>query len=463
VTPLARRKPKPDSDASQGYIAPALSSDLTFRTQGSSGLRQYGGWVREEFLPQLVGRQAARTYREMQDNSPAVGAILFAIQQSMRQATWRVEPANDSAAAREAAAFVDSCRDDMSHSWTDFIAESLSMLPYGFAVHEIVYKRRMGRDVRKGQHKSKYDDGRIGWAKLPLRGQDTVIKWFFDDEGDITGLTQQPYYGGLIDIPIEKLLLFRPKAHKNNPEGYSILRTAYRPWFFLKRLEEQEAIALERMSGTPEYRVPGALLEAAAAGDTKASAALSMFKRIVTNIRIDEQMGLITPSDVYQNQDGTLSNVPMYEFKYNVPQAGRGGANFDPSIDRYKLDIMTSVLADFLSLGHDAHGTQSLADNKVDLFLKATEGWMQANADVLNNCALPRLWKLNGFDDALMPTLRPDMPQRTDLDALSAFLLRLNQAGMTLFPDAALEEYLRDVSDLPETSKPSPPMGERAG
>lgn len=448
--------PNPVNDSSRGYVAPAMSSDLVFIAKGSTGLRQYGGWVREEFLPQLRGRQAARVYREMSDNSPTVGAILFAIQQSMRQVSWRVLGHDDTPQSAEKEEFVESLMDDMSDTWPDFIAESLTMLPYGFAPHEIIYKKRLGRKPNgklpngKPLASSKFDDGLVGIKRLPLRGQDTVIKWFFDDEGEVTGVTQQPWFGGLIDIAIEKLLLFRPKAHKNNPEGYSILRTAYRPWYFLKRLEEQEAVYLERMSGTPEFRVPAELLNKAAAGDATASLALEQYKRIIRNVRIDEQMGLVTPSDTYKNPDNTLSTVPQYEFKYNVPTGGRTAAAFGPSIERYKLDIMTSVLADFLTLGHSARGTQSLATTKVDLFFQATEGWLGSNADVLNNYLLPRLWDLNGFDLEEIPKFEPDMPERTDLDALSNFVLRMSQAGMTLFPDEETENYLRDVSGLPE-------------
>jgi hypothetical protein len=332
------------------------------------------------------------------------------------------------------------------------------MLPYGFAPHEIVYKRRLGEQKRDpsgklGTPSSKYDDGKIGWSKLALRGQDTILKWFFDEEGDVTGMTQQPWFGGLIDIPIEKLLLFRPRAWKNNPEGYSILRSAYRPWWFTKRLEEQEAISLERMSGTPEYRVPNELLEAAAAGSADALAALEAFKRIVTGIKVDEQMGLITPSDTYVDGDGKHSNVPMYEFRYNVPAGSKTQANFDPSIERYKLDIMTSVLADFLVLGHSSRGTQSLAVTKVDLFFQATEGWLGSNAAVLNQDGIRRLWDLNGLPEDTMPQLVPEMPKRVDMDSLGTYVLQLSQAGARLFPDDDLENYLRDVADLPELSE----------
>jgi hypothetical protein len=392
----------------------------------------------------------------MLDNSPTVGAIMFAINQSMRQVSWRVEAPDDTPNSIEGSEFLESCMEDMSQSWPEFISESLSMLTYGFAPHEIVYKRRLGRQKQSSQAKratSKYTDGKIGWKKLALRGQDTVLKWFFDDEGDITGMTQQPWFGGLIDLPINKLLLFRPHAHKNNPEGNSILRSAYRPWWFTKRLEEQEAIALERMSGTPEFRVPNKLLEAAANGDPNALAALQQFKNIVTSIKVDEQMGLITPSDTYMNADGTPSTVPMYEFVYNVPKGTRTAVQFDPSIERYKLDIMTSVLADFLTLGHSARGTQTLGVTKLDLFFQATEGWLDANAAVLNDFGVARLWELNGEDEDTRPRLAPDMPKRVDLDSLGNYIYNMAQAGFQISADDDLQNYLRDVADLPEMSE----------
>jgi hypothetical protein len=454
----------PLMDGSGGWPIPVMSAGMTFSDVGSSGLRQWGGWVREEFLPQLVGRQAARTYREMLDNSPTVGAINFAIQQSMRQVDWRVEPASDKPEAQWAAEFVESLMDDMSHTWGDFITETLSMLPYGYAPHEICYKRRLGRDPGNGPNgkelpRSKYKDGLIGLRKLPIRGQDTILKWFFDTDGEILGLTQQPWVGGLIDIPIEKLLLFRPRSHKNNPEGYSILRTAYRPWFFTKRMEEQEAIMFERFSGFPVITIPQELVENAASKDPDiagpAQAAMAMYRRIVTNVRIDEQMGALLPSTPYRDADGKPTNIPMYDFKLVTPTAGKGSVDGDKSIERYKLDIMTSVLADFLSMGHTSRGAQNLAETKVDLFFQAIEGWLQSNADVLNDHLLPRLWRLNGLDYDNMPRFQPDMPQRIDLDGLSNFVLRMSQAGARLFPDDDVENFLRDAAGIPDISEDS--------
>ena len=46
---------------------------------GSTGLRAYGGYVTEEFLPELRFQQGARKYREMADNDPIVGAVLYGL------------------------------------------------------------------------------------------------------------------------------------------------------------------------------------------------------------------------------------------------------------------------------------------------------------------------------------------------------------------------------------------------
>lgn len=452
----------PYSDGSGGALPPVLSYGLNFRDYGSYGLRQYGGWVREEFLPQLVGREAARVYREMLDNSSTVGAMVFAITQAMRKVAWRVEPASDKAAAKREAEFADSLRQDMSHTWEDFIAEALSMLGYGFSVHELVYKKRLGANPPKPEDAtedlpgSKFNDGRIGWRRLPIRGQDTVIKWFFDQNGQVRGVTQQPWVGTLIDIPIEKMLLFRPTQHKNNPEGRSILRNAYRSYYFVKRLEELEAILFERMAGFPVCYVPNALLEKALAQnpDQASVQALAAYKKLVTNVRIDEQMGAILPSDTYRDADGNASNVRMYEFKLLTPEHGRAGVDVDKTITRHKIDMLMTLLCDFIQMGHEVRGTNNLATTKVDMFYGAIEGWLHSLAEVMNRYALPRAWDMNALNRDLMPRYVPDMPQRLDLDGLGSFIGNLAAAGMPLFPDEELESYLRDAAGLPEIDSP---------
>lgn len=461
----------PYSDGSGNWRPEALGAGMNFKDFGSYGLRQYGGWVREEFLTQLIGQRAATAYREMMDNSATVGAMIFATTQAMRRVDWRVEPVDDSAKAKKYAEFADSLRLDMSHSWEDFITEALSMLGYGFSFHELVYKRRTGLvpELQKYAQRSDpaldeipsslYSDGLIGWRRMPIRGQDTVLKWFFDSNGQIRGMTQQPWVGTLIDIPIEKGLLFRPSQHKNNPEGRSILRNAYRSYYFIKRLEELEAILFERMAGFPIMYVPNKLLEAATAigagFDANAAATLAYFKKMVTNIRIDEQMGAIIPSDVYRDSEGKPTAQRMYQFELVTPSGGsKSSMDSDEIIDRHQVEILMTILCDFIQMGHDVRGTNNLAMTKVDMFYAAIEGWLDSIAGVINRYALPRIWALNGFDMNYMPKYVPDMPQRLDLDGLGMFIANLANAGMPMFPDEELQEYLRDAAGLPEITSP---------
>ncbi len=461
-----RKALNPTTDSSFGYIPPSIDdTGLLFHDVGSSGLRQFSGWVREEFLQQLQGRQGARVYREMLDNSSMVGAITFAIIQTMRDVEWRVIPADQTPDAIEKADWADSLRGDMSHPWEEFITEALSMITFGYAPHEIVYKKRLGRNPPKeslgssaGQPNtladddpptSLYDDGTIGIRRLPLRGQDTILKWFFGRNGQILGYTQQPWMGPMIDIPIEKSLLFRPMQYKNNPEGRSVLRNSYRSHYFIKRLEEMQAINLERMSGVPTLYVPSMVL---AGQDEQSKAAVEAYKRIVTNVRQDEQMGVLLPSDTYRNADGTVTQVKMYEFKLEAP-ASRASADFETAIVRNKLDILTTVLADFIALGHGSRGTQALATSKIDMFYSAVSGWLSSIAAVLNRYMLPRLWALNGWDYASMPSYEPDLPQRVDLDGLSTFMLQLFQAGISFGDDPEVKAYLRDIGGLPDAAE----------
>src|SRR3954471_25081749 len=150
---------------------------------GVTGIKRTGGYIDEEFLPALRGRKAIRIYREMSQNDSMVGAMLFAIDKLCREVEWKVVPSDQSEEATNAQEFLESCMEDMSHSWDDFIGEVLSMLVFGWSWHEIVYKKRVGPWEKDARRRSKYDDGLIGWRKMPIRSQETLMRWGFDSTG----------------------------------------------------------------------------------------------------------------------------------------------------------------------------------------------------------------------------------------------------------------------------------------
>src|SRR5581483_10830098 len=104
---------------------------------GRTGLRQWGGYVLEEWLSDLQGKRAAEMYREMSDQDPVIGAILFVCEMLVRRVTWWMEPASSAQPDQQASEFAQQCLfEDMENTWADLITEILSMLAYGYSFFE---------------------------------------------------------------------------------------------------------------------------------------------------------------------------------------------------------------------------------------------------------------------------------------------------------------------------------------
>lgn len=409
---------------------------------GHTGLKVYGGRIDEEFLPQLRGSLAIKTYREMRDNDPVVGAVLFAIEMLMRQVEWRVEPASENPADVQAGEFVDQCLDDMSDTWQDTLSAIMSFLWFGFSVHEEVYKKRAGPSDDPTQA-SRFSDGRIGWRKLPVRSQETIDRWEFNDEsGELEAVIQvaEPDFTPRT-IPRQRFLLFRTTSAKANPEGRSVLRNAYRPWYFKRRIEEIEGIGIERdLAGLPCAWVPPELLKTVTSAENRAL--LDQIKRLVRNIRRDEKEGIVFP--LAYNSEGQKI--------YDLSLLSTGGRRqFDTSqiVTRYDSRIAMTVLADFVLLGHEKVGSFALASSKTNLFALALGSWLDSITDAFNREAIPRLFALNTFNVVELPQLVHGDIESIDLIELGDFITKLAGAGASLFPDDGLERFLREQAGLP--------------
>lgn len=432
-------------------------SFVNFGEIGRSGLNNWGGEIREEFLRELKGKDGRKLIREMRDNDPIIGAMLFAVSMLIRQAKPKVRPAvepkkkavvtqkgrvrwitkadPESTAAKDTAEFVQSCLDDMSETWADVVSEILTMLPYGWAWLEVVYKKRNGPS-RDATTNSRFTDGKLGWRKMPLRGQDTLKKWVMDDTGGIQGMIQKVQgQANEITIPIEKSLLFRTTHNMNNPEGRSVLRNVYRPWHFKKRIEEIEGIGIERdLAGLPMMTGPEDF-DLWNANDPVAVQARTDAEIIVRSIRRDEQEGVLLP----------------FGWKLEL-LSSTGKRNFDTTaiIGRYNTAIAMTMLADFIILGHNnRYGSFALSSNKTHMFSVALGGWLDAIAGVFNRYAIPRLLEVNGMDTEQPPILEFEDIELPDLNELGTYIYRLSQAGFEMFPNIPLEKKLLAAASMP--------------
>lgn len=415
---------------------------------GRVGQRRYGGIFYEEFLSELRGRKGAEVFTEMSNNDETIGAILFAIEMLVRQASWNVEPGGSTAKDREAAEFVKSCMDDMQQTWIDTISEILSFLTYGWSFHEIVYKRRMGR-TKDNRTSSKYDDGLIGWMKLPIRSQETLYQWEYDDQDNLIGMTQMPPPDfGLITIPMNKAMLFRTRSRKDNPEGRSILRTAYRSWYFKRRIQEIEGIGIERdLAGLPVITTPEGM-DIWDKDDEDMNAIRAGLEAMVKNIRRDSTEGLVLP------------------FGYTFELTSTGGSRqFDTNsiIARYDTKISQTVLADFIQLGHESVGSFALSSDKTNLFSMAICAFLDIICQTFNSQGIPALIDINGDHFAGVtdyPRLTHGDIEDVDLATMATFIKDMTSIGV-IIPDKSLEDYVRQLGKLPKRTTDTVPMEAR--
>lgn len=410
---------------------------------GATGLRQFSGYVREEWLRDLQGWRGLRILREMRDNDPIIGAFIFAIEMLTRKVKFHVEGETPSPEDQEAADFITSCMADMEHSWSDTLCEALSFLQYGWSVFEIVYKQRKGA-TRNPKTRSAYDDGLVGWRKFAGRAQETLLHWEFDTSGDAIALIQLlPTGGPLLRVPLAKALHFRTTVSKNNPEGRTILRNAYTSYYYKKRIQEIEAIGIERdLTGIPVMWAPADIMKTDA--DAAKKSLYESLKSVVRDVSRNQQEGFVLPMAYTVPEQGAQ---PQPAFKLELLATG-GRRQFETVeiINRYDQRIAATVLADFILLGSGPTGSYALSADKTDMFQIAMTGFLDMIVNEVNRKAIPDLLAINGFKGRAK-MVHGDLAS-ADLTVLGSFISSMVGSGV-LIPDDTLEQHVRESARLP--------------
>lgn len=408
---------------------------------GNTGLAYSGGIVTEEFHNQLVGTTGIRNYKEMRDNDPIIGAVLLAIENLVKQAPWTVKPGGETPEDEANATFVEECFLDLNVPWKTTVSEIMSMVVFGWSYFEIVYKIRNGEilDYKKG---SKYSDSKIGWQKFAPRSQDSLDRWIFAPNGDVVALVQRPPpdYTERV-IPVSKALHFRTSSRKNNPEGRSLLRNAYRPWFFKKRFEELEGISFEReLNGIPKIKLPPSVFRTNATEAEKNTLATAV--QMGKDLRNNEQAAVIIPA-LFDERGNALYDVEL------MTNEGTRDVDTDKVIMRLNRTIALSMLADFVIIGHDNVGSFAMASAKTKVFSVAIGSYMDEISEEFNKRAIPMLLKLNGIETQTPPTLEHGDVETIDLDMLAKYINALANAKIDL-GEPEVRGYLAEQAGMPD-------------
>ena len=422
---------------------------------GSLGLRTFSGVTQDELKAELNWPRSINTFRDMSYHS-AVNAPLTLFENIISKATWTYKPPADATEEeKNQAKIINQMMQDMEQPWSEFIRDVLSSNVFGFSVHEKVFRKRYKANG------SLYDDGIIGWKKLPIRVQESISKFIFSEDGnEIIGVQQNlsaindiynrfSKRSNLINIPRSKFLLFRTGKHRGDPFGKSPLRDAYLAWRFLTALEELEATGVAKdLNGLPVLYLPAQYLATDAPPEVQAIRLY--YENVMRNLQMNEQSAVILPQVI-----DSESRTPM--FKLDLLSVD-GKKNFDISKikEYYRGLIFISLFADILLQGNTNTGSFALGSIKNSLSGAYAERLISNIAEVIQNDLIRQTYEINSWPTDRMGKLDFDNLDNTDIESLSKYLQRVASVGL-LEKDRAVLNAVRQgigIDPLPEDLEP---------
>jgi hypothetical protein len=387
---------------------------------GSTGTEIFAGYIQEEYLRELQGKDAADIYDKMRRSDPKIKMILSAMKNPIKSASWEIVSTED-----ETTPEVQKQIDLINHilfqdlggkTWRSFLHEALSMIEFGYSLFEKTYKPVIGHP-KFGSYN--------GLKSLSFRSQRTIERWNLNKAGTLTSVSQYAYGDSqkVVNIPASFLMHFALEMEGSNFEGVSMLRPCYGPW--LRKNQFLRLIA----AGVEKYAIPIPILDIPVGEENSAQyvKALAALKKYVSH-----QCNYLTKP---KGWDLTLTTNPFDASKIR------------DVINAENVEMVNAVLANFLELGQSGSGSYSLSFDLSDFFLGGLEYIADQICETINGQLIPELVAMN-FGGS--PKIKLQCSGITDRagEELSKVLLNLTQSGI-IKPDARLEESLRKRFGLP--------------
>ena len=366
-------------------------------------------------------------------NSAKIGGILESITLRITGMTWaltgdKVRP-EVMAYLQEQFGMTESSEGRVRHhaagvNLYEHLADALTCLAYGFAPFEQVYS--VGAPVTPVEKALG-----LRWItrmrKLGHRDPATISAVGVGADGGLVDIVQRVTGAdGImreVSIPVDRLVVYTNGRKGGDWYGKSVLRRAYRDWYFMDMFERLHAQIIERNGmGFPTMEYDPAKM-------TREQA-----MEVVRSIRAGEEVGAAWP-------------FGGGKFALN----GVSGSLVDPlpAIQRHEQSIGKALLAMVMDLGHDA-GARSLGDTFQALFDSALNAFADRFAETFTEHVIADLVALNFGPSERYPTLTHGSAEGTigaDADTLKI----LSEAGF-ITPQREDESALRAKLGMPEVA-----------
>jgi hypothetical protein len=314
----------------------------------------------------------------------------------------------------------------MTITWIKFLEQALTMYEAEKSVFEPVWELREWAPKKSsaGANRKQYTMLR----KLAFRPPLTLGKVTYDDNGGPVSIAHTAIgatgNSTQVDLPIEKLLVFTFDQQGGGLEGMSILRSAYKHWFYKDKFYAIDAIQKEHHGiGVPYVKVmPGA-----------APADIELAHIMARNLRTNEFAYIVAPSTL---------EVGFAEIKNNL-------VNVLESADHHDIQIMKYIMVQFLNMGVTSEGGgRATGATGMDMFLKAMRHIAGTICDGINMYLIPNMVAYN-FPTDRFPTLcARGVGEVKDMQMFSSAINNLVTSGAIQI-DEYFDTWVRQQIDAP--------------
>lgn len=392
---------------------------------GAPGTSITGGFLQQQdYNPDLTAPACYDIYDKMRLSDGQVGAALAVIKLPILRAHWAVEAASDKAEDRMIAEFCERDLRSMTTSFAATLRQIMLHLDYGSMPLEECWEVR--------------DDGLVHLRKLAPRMPRTIVQWLVDENGGFAGIKQGAIKASgytVASIPDGKIALFINEQEGANFRGISVLRRAYKHWYYKDGMYRIDAIANEK-------RTVGIDIGTIKPGAADKAALKPELERALMTLHAHEKNYIVEDEENYS---------------YRLETGGaRGNANaIMASIEHHDWHILRSVIAEFIGMGTGSTGSRAMHRDKTSFFLMALEATSDNIAETITSYLLKRWvgynWRVKEY-----PRMKYSRLDTRDTVQIAEAVNKLVSVG-ALTPGQRTEDELRAVLDMPPEDEPYEP------
>lgn len=234
--------------------------------QGTSGLKQWGGFIQAAYNAALYWPTVQPLYSRLRTSMPEMVMVRRAFSSWARNIKIVVDlpekPTDDDKKYQE---FIESDFENMEGGSTRLLDTMVNHVPfYGWGWWEAVASRRdpdwvpppfvdqQGK-LWPDEWRSEQDDGLIGMRRLAWRDTSTFFGWEFDGAKKMIGMKQQDFPNRAVTLS-KKDSLHMTFGDPNNPEGSTPLESVWRLERIKYGLEVIQGIGFEHAAGHAKFK-----------------------------------------------------------------------------------------------------------------------------------------------------------------------------------------------------------------